>query len=294
MKPKVSICIPTFNRKDYLKQSLDSVYAQTCRDYELIVVDDGSTDGTGEMIKSRNLPIRYYWQENRGESAARNRLINLAHARFITFLDSDDLLMPDAIEQMMRVMEAESGAVIVYGPYLRIDQKGNVCGRCKRKLHSGDVTKHLFQDIFIHSCGSMFPKKGLDETGGFDESLPVCADYDLWLRLSLKYRFIALHEPTFKRRRHSANISAISSANQIMELKVLERFYYEKGGRTVVPEDIAMRRFSREEYRIGKYSLREKKLDMAASYFRTSFHRRPNIKSALRWGQIALRYRGTK
>ncbi len=67
MDPKVSICIPTYNRKDYLKQTIESVFAQTYIDYEVILVDDGSTDGTAEMLKSTGLPIRYYWQENSGE-----------------------------------------------------------------------------------------------------------------------------------------------------------------------------------------------------------------------------------
>ena len=94
MEPKVSICIPTFNRKDYLKQTLDSVLAQTYKDYEIILVDDGSTDSTGEMVKTYDYPIRYYRQENKGEAASRNRLIELARGQFVTFLDSDDLLMP--------------------------------------------------------------------------------------------------------------------------------------------------------------------------------------------------------
>ena len=222
MKSKLSICVPTFNRKDYLKQTLNSIYAQTYKGYEVIVVDDGSTDGTEEMIKTADYAVRYYWQENRGEAVSRNRLIELARGRFITFLDSDDLLMPDAIERMMNVMEAESGEVVVYGPYLRIDEYGNICGRCKRKLYSGHVTKYLFQDVFIHSCGSMFSKKALEEVGGFEESLPLCADYDLWLRLSLKYRFMALPDPTFKRRRHSTNLSKPSSENKIVELQILE------------------------------------------------------------------------
>jgi glycosyltransferase involved in cell wall biosynthesis len=283
MNPKVSICIPTFNRKDYLKETLDSVFAQTYKDYEIIIVDDGSTDGTEEMIKSAGNKVRYFWQENAGDAAARNRLIKLAQGQFITFIDSDDLLMPDSVERMIKVMEAEGGEIIVYGPYLRIDQDGNVFGKCKRKLYSGHITKYLFQSILIHSCGSMFPKRILEEAGGFDQSLRVCSDYDLWLRLSLKYRFIALDKPTFKRRRHTGNLSAGSSKNQIVELKVLEDFYYNKGGDKVIPHRIAMQRLSREEYRIARSALRERKPDLAADYFRASFNRRPNIQTFLMW-----------
>ncbi len=281
MNPKVSICVPTFNRKDYLRETLDSIFAQTYKDYEVVVVDDGSTDGTAEMLKQSNYPVRYYWQKNSGDAAARNKMIELAQGEYITFVDSDDLLMHDAVERMMNVMEAEGGEVIVYGPYQRIDQNGHVYGRFKRRLYSGYVAKYLFQNIFVYSCGSIFPKKVLEMVDGFDTSLPVCSDYDLWLRLSLKYRFIALAEPTFKRRRHTGNLSALSTENHITELKVLERFYYERGGDNVVPKKIAMHRLSKEEYRVGVAALRENKSQIAREYLRKSFRRRPNPKSLI-------------
>jgi glycosyltransferase involved in cell wall biosynthesis len=283
MNPKVSICIPTYNRKDYLQQTLNSCFAQTYKDREVVVVDDGSTDGTQEMVKELGYDVRYYWQQNHGDAAARNKLIELAQGEFITFIDSDDLLMPDAVERMMHVVETEGGNVIVYGPYLRIDENGNVFGKCKRKLCSGFITTQLFQNILVHSCGSMFPKKILREAGGFDESLVVCSDYDLWLRLSLKYRFIALAEPTFKRRRHPGNLSRTSADNIVTQLEVLTRFYYEKGGEKVVPKHSAMRRLSKEEYRVGKSYLREQKAWLAKDYFRKSFRNRPSVKSLAMW-----------
>jgi glycosyltransferase involved in cell wall biosynthesis len=290
MNPKVSICIPTFNRRDYLKETLDSVFAQTYKDYEIIIVDDGSTDGTEEMIKNGGYGnLRYYWQENAGLSAARNKLINLSPAEFITFIDSDDLLVPDAVERMMKIMEAEGGDVIVYGPYLRIDENGNVFGRCKRKLYSGFITTQLFENILVHSCGSIFPKRILQEAGGFDESLKVSLDYDLWLKLSLKYRFIALREPTFKRRRHRTNLSAVCAENMMTELKVLERFYYEREGRNVIPEKNAMQRLSKEQYRVGKCLLKEKNIGEAVRYFHASFKRHPNPKALLMWALAAIK-----
>jgi glycosyltransferase involved in cell wall biosynthesis len=277
MIPKVSICVPTYNRKDYLRETIDSIFAQTYKDYEVIIVDDGSSDGTAEMIKSSGLAVRYYWQENSGEATARNEMIKLAQGEFITFVDSDDLLMHDAVEKMVNLMEAEGGEVIVYGPYQRIDRDGNIYGRYKRKQYSGYITKYLFQNIFVYSCGSMFPKRVLEKAGGFDASLQVCSDYDFWLRLSLEHRFVALTEPTFKRRRHTGNISAQSTENCIIELKVLERFYYEGGGDKIVPKRIAMRRLSREEYRVVKAALKERKLHMAYEYFLKSFRHRLRI-----------------
>jgi glycosyltransferase involved in cell wall biosynthesis len=241
------------------------------------------------MIKNSVYKVRYYWQQNSGESAARNMLVELADGKFITFIDSDDLLMSDSVEKMMKVTESENEEVIVYGPYLRIDENGNVYGSCKRKLYSGHITKYLFQDILVHSCGAMFPKRAIEEAGGFDESLRVCSPYILLLRLSLRYRFIALAEPMFKRRRHRDNLSAISKANRLTELEVLERFYYQDGGKDVVPENLAMRRLSQEQYRVGKCLLKEKNAGEAAHYFRMAFNRYPNPKSLLMWGLSSLK-----
>lgn len=276
--PLVSVCIPTYNRRRYLGETLRSVFAQTYSDFEVVVIDDGSTDDTAEMIKNCGLNVRYFWQKNAGDAAARNKLIELARGQYITFLDSDDLLAPDALERMVMAAEAESEPVVVYGPYIRIDEYGNVTGRCKRKLRTGFITKYLFEDILVHSCGSMFPKKILEETKGFDTLLPLCSDYDLWLRLSTKYRFIALKEPTFKRRRHSANLSVASAVNRIKELDVLHCFYYEKGGSSVVPRRVAMRRLSREAYRVATCAVAEGNPQLAREYLHKSLEFRMSLR----------------
>lgn len=279
----VSICIPTYNRKDYLKQALVSVFAQTYKDYEVVVVDDGSTDGTGEMIKQAGYDVRYHWQPNTGDAAARNRLVELARGQFISFLDSDDLLIPDAVERMMAVMDAQSEEVVVYGPYIAIDQDGNTCKMKRRKLYSGHIAQHLFGSILVHSCGSLFPRKILEEAGGFDTSLPVCSDYELWLRLSLKYRFIALSEPTFKRRRHAGSLSKRTFTNRRIELDILEKFYYDCGGQELIPRKIAMKRLSKEGYRAGRCALREGLAETASGLLAQSFRRYPYIKSFIWW-----------
>jgi glycosyltransferase involved in cell wall biosynthesis len=289
MTPTVSVCIPTYNRRDYLRQTLESVYAQTYRDFEVVVVDDGSTDGTAEMIKNSDYNVRYFWQANAGLAAARNKLIELATGHYITFIDSDDLLMPDALERMTKAAEDEDEPVAVYGAYLRIDGQGNVIGRCKRTLRTGHITRYLFEDILVHSCGSMFPKKILQEAGGFDTSLPLFCDYDLWLRLSTRYKFIALKEPTFKRRRHSSNLSAASAANKMGELEGLRLFYYEKSGSSFVPQRVAMRRFSEEEYRVAKAFLKDSDFRLAAGHFRLSFQQHLNFKALLLWALSALK-----
>jgi len=282
-KTKVSICVPTYNRKDYLKETLDSILAQTYKDYEIVIVDDGSTDGTEDMIKQLGVPVTYHWQENGGDAAARNKLIELARGQYISFIDSDDLLFPDAIERLVEVMETETEDVVAYGSYVRIDQDGEVYGKCKRKLYSGNITKHLFQTIIVHSCGSMFPKKILENTVAFDISLKVCSDYDLWLFLSTKYRFVALPNPTFKRRRHLGNLSNVSFENGLTEFRVLERFYYKKGGSKAVPTQIAMKVLSKGGFKTGRCAIREGLYGQASQLLWQSFRRHPNLRSLLHW-----------
>ncbi len=277
--PNISVCIPTYNRKEYLKETLDSILSQTYKDYEIVIVDDGSTDGTEQMLKELDIPITYYRQENSGDAAARNKLVELAKGKYISFIDSDDLLMPDAIERMVKVIESEDEEAIVYGSYLRIDEDGKVFGKCKRKLYSGNIATELFQTILVHSCGSMFPKKLLSNSPRFDTSLKVCSDYDLWLRLSLKCRFIAIDEPTFKRRRHANNLSGATFENCFTEFKVLEQFYYEKGGKEIIPAKIARKVFSKENRRAGRCALREGLYDQACQLLFQSFKQYPNLKS---------------
>lgn len=286
-KPTVSICIPTYNRKEYLRETIDSILTQTYKDYEIVIVDDGSTDGTEDMIKQLGIPVVYHWQENSGDASARNKLIELAKGKYISFLDSDDLLLPYSVNNMVKAIEAEDEDAIVYGSYFRVDQDGNICGRCGRKLYSGNITEHLFQTILVHCCGSMLPQKVLKDTEIFDTSLKVCCDYDLWLRLSMKYRFIALADPTFKRRRHSDNLSVTSFENCLTEFEVLERFYYEKGGAELVPESTAMKVLSKKGRRAGRCAITEGLYEQACKLLGQSFRRCPNPKSLMYWG-IAL------
>ncbi len=284
--PKVSICIPTYNRERYLQETLGSVFAQTYKDYEVVVVDDGSTDNTAQVVKDAAGDVRYCWQQNQGEAAARNKLVALARGRYISFIDSDDLLVPDAIERMVTAIEAEPDDVIVYGPYLRIDENGKPGKRCKHKLYSGHITERLFQEIVVHPNGSMWPKTVLEDIGEFDTSLRVCTDYDLALRASTKYRFLALPEPTFLHRRHANNVSGYSFANCKAQLDMLHHFYHQEG-KAFISSGCAMKRLAKQGYRAGRCALREGLCDTAQQLLTESLRRRFSLKT-LFWLMISL------
>ncbi|HBG27355.1 MAG: hypothetical protein A2Y10_18810 [Planctomycetes bacterium GWF2_41_51] len=284
--PTVSVCIPTYNREHLLKETLDSVFAQTYKDFEVVIVDDGSTDGTKQMLEKSGYNVRYHWQENMGDAAARNKLIELAQGKYISFLDSDDILYPDALERMTAAIPGNGEDVIIYGPYTAIDESGRVLLRKKKKLYNGRITQHLFGNILIHSCGSLFPKRILEQAGGFDTAFAVCSDYDLWLRLSVKYDFIAIEQPVFKRRRHHGNISKPSFQNRNIEYKILERFYIEGGGKDLVPSEMAMKRLSKEQYRAARSAIIESKRKTALNYLEGSLEKHFYLKSFV-WLMIA-------
>jgi glycosyltransferase involved in cell wall biosynthesis len=287
--PAVSVCIPTYNRRDYLEETLQSVFAQTYKDYEVVIVDDGSTDSTEKMIIGTGYPVKYYWVNHMGQYAARNKLIELARGKYITFVDSDDLLFPDTIEKLMNVIEANGPNVIAYGAHVGIDEKGRFAKRKQRLLPSGDITAELFEFIYVHSCGMMCAKKLYEEVGGFDTSLRCCAFYKLLLKLSVKYKFISVEEPTFKRRRHKGNVSVRSFANRKVEFDVLEDFYFNGGGKELIPRSRAMKRLSQEGYRAGRCAIKEGMYEQARRLLSQSFRRYPNIKSLVHWSRAILR-----
>jgi glycosyltransferase involved in cell wall biosynthesis len=292
MLPKVSVCVPTYNRKDYLKEALESIFAQTYQDYEVVVVDDGSTDGTDQMIKKAGYNARYYWAEHIGQAAARNKLIELARGEYITFLDSDDLLLPDAIQELMNVIDSyDDHDVFVYGSHIGVDENGNHIHTKQHRLPSGNIVAELFEYIHVHSCGTMCAKRIYEQEGGFDTSLRRCAVYKLLLELSLKYKFIPVDGTIYKKRRHKENLVDRSFASRKTELDVLEDFYFNGGGKEVIPRHRAMRRLSKEGYRAGRAAIREGLIEQACKFLSQSFWRYPNAKSLMHWVMAIIRYR---
>lgn len=286
MPPTVSVCIPTYNRKDYLKETLDSCFAQTYKDYEVVIVDDGSTDGTEDMLKDARYDVRYYWAEHIGQAAARNKLIQLAQGEYITFLDSDDLLFPNAVQKLMDVIDSYSPEVVAYGSHIGIDENGKRLHTKQRRLPSGNIVINLFEYIYVHSCGTMCAKRIYEREGGFDTSLRRCAVYKFLLGLSLKYQFFPVVGPIYKRRRHKENLADQSFEGRKIEFDVLEDFYFSSGARKVIPRHRAMRRLSKEGYRAGRCAIREGMYDQAYQLLRQSFQRHPNLKS-LFWRVIS-------
>lgn len=190
--PLVSVITPTFNRADYLPFAVESVLSQSVSDFELIVIDDGSTDGTAELMERylADSRIRYLKQENQGQSVARNRGIAEARGQFICFLDSDNAWVSTKLETSLKAFEENPEADIVYGDFITIDGEGHEHGVNRMARYSGRITPQLLRDNFVSMNTTMTRKRCFDEMGGFDSADRLAEDYGLWLRFSTRYQFL--------------------------------------------------------------------------------------------------------
>ena len=123
---RVSVIIPTYNRADLIGETIESVLKQTFDDFEIIIVDDGSTDATGEVVRKFDGPIKYLYQDNRGRSCARNRGFEASSGDYVCFLDSDDVLKPMMIERQVSLLDSNSNLGFVYSDYQFINQTGEI------------------------------------------------------------------------------------------------------------------------------------------------------------------------
>jgi glycosyltransferase involved in cell wall biosynthesis len=190
----VSVIVPTYNRATQLQRAISSVLCQTYRQYEIIVVDDGSTDNTKEIVASLGATeqIRYFYQANRGRSAARNTGIRMAQGDFIAFLDSDDLFLPDKLQKQTEWMLRNSQFGFSYSRALWFDEITQILlaeapvfnskleGRIYPALLSLTGTAITTPTVMTHASI-------LREIGGFDENLHICEDLDLWRRIARHY-----------------------------------------------------------------------------------------------------------
>ncbi len=207
--PLVSVVIPTYNRAGLLTEAVESVIAQTFQDWELIVVDDGSTDSTKERIaRFDDTRIRYLGQDNRGVSHARNRGAEMARGAWIAFLDSDDLWKPRKLQRQMERLQANSNYRLCHTDeiWFRDGRRLN-----QKKIHrkrGGWIYEDCLRLCVVSPSSILLTRSVWERFGGFDEKFPVCEDYELWLRLSCRLPFLHVAEPLLvKRGGHADQLS---------------------------------------------------------------------------------------
>lgn len=205
-RPLLSVIIPTYNRARFLREALASVTGQsffneiTARQWELIVVDDGSTDATRTVVNSFAPPADYIYMQRSGVSAARNRGLRRARGEFIAFLDSDDLWKPEKIQYQMEHMQAHPDTMVCGTGEIWIRRGEFVNPRKKHRKYSGMIFDKVLPLCLLSLSSALFRSRLFQEIGTFDETLPACEDYDLGIRIACRYPMIFLEKPLIVKR----------------------------------------------------------------------------------------------
>lgn len=207
-KPMLSVVLPTYNRAWTVRQAIDSVLDQDDGTLELIVVDDGSTDGTSRLLSTYGDRLRCIRQDNRGVSAARNAGIRAAAGDLIALLDSDDTWLPGKVKAQLDFFSAHPQALICQTEEIWIRNGVRVNPGQRHRKHAGMIFEGSLALCLVSPSAVMMRKSLLDEVGLFDESLPACEDYDLWLRIAWRHPIHLIDRPLIvKRGGHADQLS---------------------------------------------------------------------------------------
>lgn len=188
----VSVIITTYNRKGFLYDAVVSVIQQDHKDKEIIVVDDGSTDKSFSIVK--DLPVRYIWKPNGGISSARNTGIRLSRGDYIAFLDVDDRWLKNKLSVQLNAM-IETGYSISYTDEVWLKNNKRINQKERHRKYSGHIFERCLPLCIISPSSVVIKRDVFDSVGLFDESLPVCEDYDMWLRISSRYPILFIDRP---------------------------------------------------------------------------------------------------
>jgi glycosyltransferase involved in cell wall biosynthesis len=224
--PKVSVIIPTYNCGHYLEQAIESAMDQTYRDLEIIVLDDGSTDNTSEVVQKYGTKIRYIRQTNAGLPAARNRAIEASSGEFIALLDSDDWWEPSKLAEQVPLLEQDPEVALVYTDLRVIYDDGEILPSflASRPLAtSGYVFDLLLKSGFILPSTVLLRRTCLEEVGMFDESMRSHEDIELWLRICQRWKVALVDEPLTHRRQGATNMTSNDNLRTEYSVKLYEK-----------------------------------------------------------------------
>jgi glycosyltransferase involved in cell wall biosynthesis len=265
INPTVSVIIPTYNRGWILQEAIDSVLAQKFTDYELIVVDDGSTDNTRQILDSYGGDITVLQQANQGVSAARNRGIAESRAQLLAFLDSDDLWLPQKLTRQVAFFKTSPEALICQTEETWVRNGVRVNPAKRHRKRSGMIFEPSLDLCLVSPSAVMIRKTLFGTVGTFDERLPACEDYDLWLRVSCRYPVFLIDEPLIiKRGGHQDQLSKAAGLDKyrIQSLKNIIEY-----GRLSEPQAKAAARTLKKKCIIFANGCRKRGREGEAQYY---------------------------
>ncbi len=226
----ISIYMPTHNYEDYIEESINSVINQTISNWELIIINDGSTDNTHKILEKFECheQIRIYHQENKGLNVTNNIALRLARGNYIMRLDADDFLDENALKLLSDALINNESADLVYPDYYEVDKDGSILSVIKRK----DIEKENVLDMPAHGACTMFKTSVLKSLGGYHEEFQCQDGYDIWLRFIQKHRPINLSIPLFYYRQHSVSLTKNKSRILKTRRGIKSKFIKEKSSST--------------------------------------------------------------
>lgn len=227
--PKVSVIIPAYNSARFLEEAIESVFAQTYGDYEIIVINDGSTDNTTEVLAPYLDRIQYIYQQNQGASSARNTGIRYSQGEYLAFLDADDIWLPEKLSIQVEYLNNNPDIAMVYSLARWVDVNGRPCdyrSKLTRNLPRGDIFNALFFRDFITLSSVMIRKRILDTVGLFDESFTHAEDHELWLRIAREFKIFGIGEYLCKYRDTPQSLGKRDKDNAFRcKRRVIEKYY---------------------------------------------------------------------
>jgi len=271
----VSVVIPAFNRRNHVTIAIDSVLAQTYQDHEIIVVDDGSTDDTRDVLIPYQNKIRYFYQANRGIPATRNRGIKEARGTYVAFLDSDDYWRPDKLERQIDCFRENPSYGMVATRCSSFTPDG-AFRKQNRPGKSGWILNDLFKENFIRTSSAMIKRECFQKVGLFDESLFQVQEYDLWLRLALHYPIGFINEPLTVYLDNPQGISTDGLIGRRYRLRVLEKPYLQDA----IPPPLYRQRLASSYHYIGRHLLTRGETVEGRNYLKHALSLKPvNLKN---------------
>ncbi len=251
----VSVIIPTYNRSHYLPEAIESVLNQTYKDFEIIVVDDGSTDDTRDAAKKYKEKVRYIYQKNSGLPSALNTGIESSKGAYIAFLDDDDIWKESMLQRTVETLEKtreDVGATYVDCRYFKDSDKNKLIDK-EMKHYSGDIFEKLLQNNFIPVNTVLVKRVCIEKVGCFDETLPGYRDWDLLLRIAFAgFKFEFIDEPLALIRVHDANMSSQLLRLKRGALKVIEKFE-NMHGKSLKKDYLIKRTLAKRHLSLGWY-----------------------------------------
>ncbi len=225
-EPLVSVVTAAYNMGQYVRQAVDSVLAQEGPTLEAIVVDDGSTDDTAQALAAYDDEprVQVIRQANAGQTKAKNAGLRAARGQYVGFCDADNAWRPGKLRRQLELLRANPAVGVVYGDVALIGPRGETLPGPSVKRWSGRITGRLLADNFVTFNTTLVPRRILEEFGGFDESLRMAIDYDLWLRISTKYEFLYVPETFVDYRIWGGQMSHRTGERLESYFRLFERF----------------------------------------------------------------------